>query len=287
MGDLLTRSIGSAIELRFETSPVSPPALLDANQVELAILNLVVNARDAMPDGGTLTIGVDMVSSPGLDESAAGNYVRVTVSDTGIGMDTASLAKATEPFFATKEPGKGTGLGLSMIHGLAKQLDGALRLESSPGQGTKASLWLPVTDKEGCSEKPIVPVETLRREIADAPAVILVVDDDPLIATSTTYLLEDLGHEVVGAGSGEAALDVLKNGQRVDLMLTDYAMPRMTGLELAIAARALRPDLPVILATGYAELPEGAHTGIPQLRKPYQQQQLTTEIRNTLNCRPT
>lgn len=282
MVDLLERSIGTAIELKIESGPASPPTMLDANQVELAILNLVVNARDAMPDGGTLTISVDTVRSSGTKELQAGAYVRVTVSDTGTGMDAATLARSTEPFFTTKEIGKGTGLGLSMIHGLAKQLNGSLRLESIPGQGTRASLWLPVSDREVGSEKAAPPIEVPQEAGAQVPAIILVVDDDPLIATSTTYLLEDLGHKVVEAGSGAAALDILRNGQRVDLLLTDYSMPRMTGLELATAARALRPDLPVILATGYAELPEGADTGIPQLRKPYQQQQLVTEIRKAL-----
>ncbi|WP_181969922.1 hybrid sensor histidine kinase/response regulator [Paraburkholderia sp. DHOC27] len=287
MADLLERSIGSAVELKIETGPASPPTMLDANQVELAILNLVVNSRDAMPDGGTLTISVDTVRSSGTRELRAGEYVRVLVSDTGVGMDSATLARATEPFFTTKEIGKGTGLGLSMIHGLAQQLNGALRLESSPGRGTRASLWLPVSDTEVGVETRLAPVEAAPTDSVDVPAVILVVDDDPLIATSTTYLLEDLGHQVVEAESGAAALDVLRNGQRVDLLLTDYSMPRMTGLELATAARTLRPDLPVILATGYAELPEGADTSIPQLRKPYQQQQLVSEIRKALNRRTT
>lgn len=287
MADLLERSIGSAIELRIEASPASPPTILDANQVELAILNLVVNARDAMPDGGTLTISVDTVRSSGKAELRAGEYVRVTVADTGTGMDASTLAKATEPFFTTKGVGKGTGLGLSMIHGLAQQLNGALRLESSPGSGTKASLWLPVSggDASDWEAMPIAEV-SVDSEVHEA-AVILVVDDDSLIATSTTYLLEDLGHKVVEAGSGAGALDVLKNGVHVDLLLTDYSMPRMTGLELATAARALRPDLPVILATGYAELPPGADTSIPRLRKPYQQQQLVSEIRKALNYRST
>jgi PAS domain S-box-containing protein len=285
MADLLERSLGSAIELKIEAGPPSPPTMLDVNQVELAILNLAVNSRDAMPDGGTLTISVDTVRSSGTMELRAGEYVRLTVSDTGVGMDATTLARATEPFFTTKQIGKGTGLGLSMIHGLAQQLNGALRLESSPKRGTKASLWLPVTGQDVASGDKLTPIEAPAGDSVDVPVVILLVDDDPLIATSTTYLLEDLGHKVVEAASGTAALDVLRNGQRVDLLLTDYSMPRMTGLELASAARTLRPDLPVILATGYAELPEGADTSIPRLRKPYQQQQLVTEIRKALNHR--
>ena len=285
MTDLLERSIGSSIELRIESDTVSPPTLLDANQVELAVLNLVVNARDAMPDGGTLTISVDTIQSPGTGELKAGEYVRLAVSDTGIGMNAATLARATEPFFTTKDIGKGTGLGLSMIHGLAKQLDGTLQLESSPGRGTRASLWLPVCDKAVASEQNAPRTDASADGSANAPAVILVVDDDPLISTSTTFLLQDLGHTVVEAQSGAAALDVLKDGQRIDLLLTDYSMPAMTGLELAGAARTLRPGLPVILATGYAELPDGADSSIPRLRKPYQQQQLVNEIRKALRRR--
>nr|WKF60856.1 Sensor kinase CckA [Paraburkholderia busanensis] len=287
MADLLERSIGSAIELAVRVGTASPPALLDANQVELAILNLVVNARDAMPNGGTLTLSVDTACSSGARELRAGEYVRVTVSDTGSGMDAATLARATEPFFTTKELGKGTGLGLSMIHGLALQLDGALRLESSPGKGTEASLWLPVCALQPADGATDERADASADEHPDPRAIILVVDDDPLIATSTSFLLEDLGHQVLEAASGAAALDVLRNGQRVDLLLTDYSMPRMTGLELAVAARELHPDLPVILATGYAELPEGAGISIPQLRKPYQQQQLVAEIRKALTGRLT
>jgi CheY-like chemotaxis protein len=198
-------------------------------------------------------------------------------------MDAKTLARATEPFFTTKEIGKGTGLGLSMIHGLAKQLSGSLRLESTPGRGTRASLWLPVSEHAVSREQNVPLVVARQDDDVDARVFILVVDDDPLIATSTAYLLEDLGHEVVEVGSGAAALEVLKNGKRVDLILTDYSMPRMTGLELAHAARALRPNLPVILATGYAELPEGADNNIPRIRKPYLQTQLVAEIRKALH----
>lgn len=285
MEDLLERSIGSAIELRIGAGSQSPPSMLDANQIELAILNLVVNARDAMPDGGTLSIDVDTMYSSGTKDLRAADYVRVTVRDTGVGMDAATLARATEPFFTTKDLGKGTGLGLSMIHGLAKQLNGALLLESTPGVGTRASLLLPICETDAISRQVALTGDTASGERVDEAMVILVVDDDPLIATSTTFLLEDLGHKVIEAESGAAALAVLVDGQQVDLVLTDYSMPRMTGLELAAAARALRPGLPIILATGYADLPDGTDSDIPQLRKPYQQQQLITEIRRALQHR--
>ncbi|WP_433706323.1 ATP-binding protein [Paraburkholderia sacchari] len=289
MTDLLERSVGASIELKFELPEQLPLTLVDANQVELALLNLVVNARDAMPEGGTITIRVDAVSSTGRVDLTGGDYVRVTVSDTGCGMDAATLSKATEPFFTTKEVGKGTGLGLSMIHGLALQLNGALRLVSKAGCGTQAELWLPVT-----SQAPSAPVHEELATQENAPVVaratILLVDDDPLISTSTSYLLEDLGHEVIEANSGTDALDVLRTGQRVDLLITDYSMPKMNGTQLACAARELRPGLPILIATGYADLPQKTHMDIPRLRKPYQQQQLMAEISKALcgvQTRPT
>jgi nitrogen-specific signal transduction histidine kinase len=282
--DLLERSIGSQIELKLDLPETLPLTLVDANQVELALLNLVVNARDAMPDGGTLLISVDVANSSGRDELAAGDYLCLTVSDSGKGMDAATLAKATEPFFTTKELGKGTGLGLSMIHGLALQLNGSLRLESELGRGTRASLWLPVTSQDPIAP-PLAEPKPQDSAIDSIHATILVVDDDALIASSTAYLLEDLGHEVIEADSGANALEVLKNGQKVDLLITDYSMPKMTGVQLAVAARELRPNLPVLLATGYADLPLGASLDIPRLRKPYQQHQLVAEIARALSTR--
>jgi signal transduction histidine kinase/FixJ family two-component response regulator len=282
--DLLERSMGSQIELKLDLPETLPLTLVDANQVELALLNLVVNARDAMPDGGTLLISVDVANSSGRDELAAGDYLCLTVSDSGKGMDAATLAKATEPFFTTKELGKGTGLGLSMIHGLALQLNGSLRLESELGRGTRASLWLPVTSQDPIAP-PLAEPKPQDSAIDSIHATILVVDDDALIASSTAYLLEDLGHEVIEADSGANALEVLKNGQKVDLLITDYSMPKMTGVQLAVAARELRPNLPVLLATGYADLPLGASLDIPRLRKPYQQHQLVAEIARALSTR--
>ena len=283
MADLLERSIDATIELSIDTPDQVPFTRVDTNQVELAILNLVVNARDAMPEGGTIQISVDTARSAGDSDLSAGEYVRVTVRDTGTGMDAATLAKATEPFFTTKEVGKGTGLGLSMIHGLARQLQGALRLDSTFGKGTRASLWLPVTSRPAV-EKRIVdePNDDGSADARQLRATILVVDDDPLILSSTSYLLQDLGQDVIEVASGEAALEVLRTGQKIDVLLTDFSMPKMTGVELATAARTLRPLLPVILATGYAELPDGAGVDLPRLRKPYQQSRLLHEIRNAV-----
>jgi PAS domain S-box-containing protein len=276
MADLLERSVGSQIELEIDLPATLPFALVDANQIELALLNLVVNARDAMPEGGKLSIRVDRAEAvPGM-EIAAGHYVRLVVSDTGHGMDAETLRRATEPFFSTKELGKGTGLGLSMIHGLAVQLNGALRLESEPGRGTVAELWLPVT--ELAAEPEIRPAQSRRDTEAPAKMTILVVDDDPLIAMSTVDMLEDLGHDVVGAQSGPQALEVLQKNGKFDLLITDFSMPKMTGVQLAKAVREMHPGLPILLATGYAELPPGSDLDLPRIGKPYLQEQLAAEI---------
>ncbi|MCD6073273.1 MAG: hybrid sensor histidine kinase/response regulator [Rhodospirillales bacterium] len=275
MSDLLQRSVGSQVELRFEMPRTLPPALVDANQLELALLNLVVNARDAMPEGGTLTISADCLEVQDEADLSDGRYVRLIVRDTGQGMDEATLKKATEPFFSTKGIGKGTGLGLSMIHGLALQLNGALRLSSELGSGTKAELWLPVTTASTRTQK------TATKELAadESPALtILLVDDDALVVTSTVSMLEDFGHDVIEAESGATALDILQDGRPVDLLITDYSMPKMNGAQLATAARKLRPDLPILLVSGYAELPQGSDLKLPRLGKPYQPEQLAAEI---------
>ena len=282
MTDLLERSIGPRVSLELKLPEGIPLTLADGNQVELALLNLVVNARDAMPEGGALSIAVDDVPTCGDNELPAGEYVRIVVTDTGKGMDPDTLAKATEPFFTTKELGKGTGLGLSMIHGLALQLNGALRLESEAGRGTRIELWLPVTSQRVTTHDLQHDAQPEGSAIDPIQATILLVDDDALIATSTAYLLQDMGHEVIEADSGAGALEILKAGRKIDLLLTDYSMPRMTGLELALAARELRPTLPVILATGYAELPQGTDVEIQRLRKPYRQHQLVAEIAKAL-----
>ena len=280
MSDLIERSAGSQIELQLDVPEALPLALVDANQIELALLNLIVNARDAMPNGGILTIKLDRTQASAGDELPPGPYVRLTVSDNGEGMDAETVRKATEPFFSTKGLGKGTGLGLSMIHGLANQMNGALRLKSELGQGTTAELWLPVTA-----------VAADIRQIQDVPRVkdadehsitVLVVDDDALIAMSTVEMLEDLGHEAVNGGSPARALEILKNGQHVDLLITDYSMPRMNGVELAKAVRELRPGLPILLASGYAELPSPSDVDLPRIGKPYQQDQLAAEITKVL-----
>ena len=286
MLDLLERSLGSRVEMRLAVTDALPLALVDANQVEMALLNLVLNARDAMAEGGTLSIALDevRVAGAGRDEPeglAGGAYLRLAVTDTGHGMDRATLARAIDPFFTTKGRGKGTGLGLSTIHGLAVQLNGALHLSSAPGRGTRAELWLPAADAGAATHQPAAPVP-VSSESVPSRATILVVDDDALVAMSTVGMLEDLGHEVIEAHSGAGAVEVLRRGQRVDLMITDFSMPGMTGLQLMTAARQLRPELPILLATGYAELPSGEQISVPRLGKPYKQSQLAAEIAKLL-----
>lgn len=273
MTNLLRRSIGPSIEMELELPDALPAVQVDANQIELALLNLAINGRDAMPDGGKLAIRLHRCTTGDTPDLAAGDYVCLVVTDTGVGMDAATVKRAIEPFFSTKEIGKGTGLGLSMVHGVAQQLHGTLRLLSEPGRGTSAELWLPVAAEQVVVKPPEVD------KPADATgATLLLVDDDFLINLSTKALLEDLGHTVIAANSGARALEVLRSEKPIDLMITDYAMPGMTGVQLAEAARGLRPGLPILLATGYADLPVGAAHDLPRLSKPYHQKQLAEQI---------
>jgi CheY-like chemotaxis protein len=199
-------------------------------------------------------------------------YVTLTLRDTGTGMDADTLEHATEPFFTTKGVGKGTGLGLAMVRGLTEQSGGTLTIESKLGEGTAITLWLPVAraDAEAAEITPLLEMTT---DTARAMKI-LVVDDDFLVAMNTSAMLEDLGHEVVEVHSGQLALDELGRAADFDLMITDQAMPQMTGIQLIEAARAAKPSLPVILATGYAELPQGADQSIPRLSKPFFQADL-------------
>ena len=276
MRDFLERTLGPQIALTIEAPPGLPLAQVDANQVELAILNLAINARDAMPKGGPITIRVSKRKAPALNV-ASGPSVQVQVIDSGAGMDPETLRKAIDPFFSTKPPGKGTGLGLSMVHGLARQLGGALELTSEVGKGATATLSFPLATEAAAA--------VAGEESAAAPgrhATILVVDDDALIGMSTADMLEDLGHTVLSADSGPRALEILATEQHVDLLLTDQAMPGMTGTELAKIVRCKRPGMPILLATGYADLQVTRPAGLPRLSKPYRQAQLQAEINKLL-----
>ena len=283
MVELVASTSGPQIRIETRLDPSIPFARADSNQLEMAILNLAVNARDAMPGGGTLTIGAtaQTVAAGQVAGLAAGRYVRVTVADTGIGMDEATLARAVEPFFSTKGVGRGTGLGLSMVHGLAAQLGGALTLDSRQGEGTVAALWLPVTDSV-----PVAPAT--RREAEAAPAAragtVLLVDDEPLVRASTADMLGEMGFEVVEADSGADAL-ALVDVRVPDLVITDHLMPGLSGTDLALILAAERPGLPVLIVSGYAEL-DGLPADLPRLTKPFRQADLADCIAKLRRPRP-
>jgi hypothetical protein len=273
---LLRSSLGPSVALETRFAGDLEPALADINQLELAVLNLATNARDAMSDGGKMVISArpEVVSDPARSSLPAGRYVCLSVTDTGEGMDLATLASATDPFFTTKGVGKGTGLGLSMVHGFIAQLGGRFILKSEKNVGTTAELWLPVATP-GSMAKPATEVSAM----SPVPGLsVLVVDDDTLVLTSTSLLLEDLGHRVISAASGAQALEAFNTGQAIDLVITDMAMPQMNGAQLAQAIRGLKPDLPIILATGYAERLEGFVTELPRLSKPFTQVHLVEII---------
>ncbi len=274
MRDLIASSLGPSIELRTVSDQDLPPALADPNQLELAMLNLCVNARDAMEGGGVLTVAAEraVIGPRSAAPLKPGAYVRVSVIDTGFGMDEATLAKAVEPFFSTKGVGRGTGLGLSMVHGLAAQLGGAFVLTSSPGEGTRADLYLPVAEAPAPPSTlgRSVPVPTVR------PLSVLLVDDEELVRRGTAEMLRDLGHAVHEANGGAQALAMLGSGLKVDAIVTDYMMPHINGAELAEQARRVAGDLPVLVITGYAggELDLGhAH-----LAKPFRQADLAVAL---------
>ncbi len=280
LSDLIGRSIGPTIEIRIEMDGHLPAAHADPNQLELALLNLAVNSRDAMPGGGTLRIAAKAVTvrSSGGGETgglAPGVYICLTVSDTGTGMPPETLARAIEPFFSTKEVGKGTGLGLSMVHGLAAQSGGQLTLESAPGAGTSATLWLPASDAAPRLENPASFLDhaPLSRQLS-----ILLVDDEELVRSGTAAMLEVMGHSVVQVPSASVALEHLASGAACDLLVTDQMMPGMTGAELAAKAKQLRPRLPAILVSGYTNMDAPFAGKLPLLAKPFHQADLARAV---------
>jgi PAS domain S-box-containing protein len=276
MRDLIRSSVGSTIELHTSFPSDLPQALADPNQLELALLNLCVNARDAMPRGGTLTIAADVVvPGPAQPELPVRDYVRVCVTDTGTGMDPDTLARAIEPFFSTKETGRGTGLGLSMVHGLAGQLGGHFAISSTPGEGTCVELWLPVASAATASHRR--EAHPARHHIASRPLEVLLVDDEQLVRDGTAAMLRELGHGVVEASGGAEALEKLQGGLRVDVVVTDYKMPRMDGAELARRVHRSQPHLPVLLITGYSGQAEDTH-GLSRLAKPFRQADIAVAL---------
>jgi PAS domain S-box-containing protein len=279
MTDLLRSSLGPGIRIETDFPEGLDKILADHNQLELAILNLAVNARDAMPNGGSICFSARAQTVAVAPDLKGGRYVCLSVTDEGTGMDEATLTRAMEPFFTTKGVGKGTGLGLSMVHGMTRQSGGKLTLKSNAGNGTTVELWFPVAAAGADLKQEPAENQALERERS---LVILAVDDDGLVLLNTAAMLEDLGHTVLEATSAKEALEILRRDGDIDLVITDQAMPVMTGSDLAAAIRAERPGFPVILATGFAELPPGADEGLPKLSKPFRQQQLAEAIAKTV-----
>lgn len=279
MRDLLQSTMGGSARIETVLAPELWPAMIDSTQIELVILNLAINARDAMEVGGSLiveTANVVLGPPERPEEPLAGDYVMVAVSDTGSGMPDEVLAKAFEPFFTTKAVGKGSGLGLSQVLGLAQQSGGGVRIDTRPGEGTSVKIFLPRAHA-GAAGRP----QPMRRaaERADGERTVLLVDDDSAVREVTATLLEELGYKIIEAGSGGAALESLQHRQDIDVVLLDFAMPGMNGGEVAKQIRAKRPDLPILFVTGYADTDALAHAdedGI--IQKPFDDHELAAKI---------
>lgn len=275
MADLVDSTTGPQVDVRVDLPADLPAATADPNQLEMAILNIAVNARDAMPQGGVLLVRAQLETVRSEDHPGvpAGDFVRLSVTDSGTGMDAATLARAVEPFYSTKGVGRGTGLGLSMVHGLASQLGGGLTIDSTLGEGTTVSLWLPVSTSQPAGGRP--------QEECPAPfvafGVALLVDDEELVRMTTADMLMNLGFEVVEASSGEEALRLLDQGLAPDLLVTDYLMPGVTGAELARRVRLSWPNMPVLVVSGYAEADGLAHD-LVGLTKPFRSAELASKL---------
>ncbi|RUL66052.1 PAS domain S-box protein [Dyella dinghuensis] len=285
MTDMLQRSLGPRIRLTTNFPNALGQVSVDANQFELAVMNLAVNARDALPDGGNVTfsahsVTIDRAHSTKLEP---GDYVCVAISDDGIGMDEVTMGKATEPFFTTKGIGKGTGLGLSMVHGLLEQSGGRMVIKSSKGIGTRVELWLPSTKVDRVRDLKPPTTGNASLSLANNSLCVLVVDDDSLVRATTGVVLESLGHKVIEVSSAEEAIAVLEGVNDVDVLLTDHAMPGMTGAQLTNEANIRWPALPVVLASGYAEIQEDLSDGAIRLTKPYGRDDLIRAINEVLN----
>ena len=284
--DLLRRTMSESIEVEILSSSPLSPALVDANQLESAIINLAINARDAMPDGGRLTLSCEEVEldeecfarNPGI---SPGRYIMVGVSDTGVGIDGDTLDKVFDPFFTTKPIGQGTGLGLSMVYGFAKQSNGLVRIDSQVGEGTRVTIFLPVADLQPHEE----PAESAAIHHGDGQSVLLV-EDDESVRLLVRDVLEELGYKATEAADGQQAVRILESGRRFDLMISDVGLPGMNGRQLAEIAREHLPDLPVLFVTGYAE---GAAVrggflsdNMQMITKPFQIEMLSARIREML-----
>jgi PAS domain S-box-containing protein len=279
MADLFARTLGTGVEVETTFLTQIAPVHADAAQLELALLNLVVNARDAMPEGGRIAISARSAQGDG-NTLPVGPYSVLSVTDHGQGMDADTLRRAIEPFFTTKGVGRGTGLGLPMVLGMAEQSGGRLILRSTPDAGTTAELWLKVADT--------APVAAVPRPLDhgfDRKLAILVVDDDAIVLMNAVAMLEDMGHRVYEAASGQAALDIL-DGAAIDLLITDYAMPGLSGTELIDAAAERRPQMKSALVSGYADLSEGTRASLARLAKPYDDGDLRRLIATVMDESP-
>jgi CheY-like chemotaxis protein len=285
---LLRRAVGEAVTLTVSPGSANAVSSLDASQFEAAVMNLVVNARDATPPGGLIRVETHRctLAAGQAEDAPPGDYLCLSVHDTGEGMDAATVARVFEPFFTTKEPGRGTGLGLSQVYGFARQSGGAAVVESAPGKGTTVRVYLPLAseDAERAARAPDAapgPQRPARR--------VLLVEDDESVGEMVEAMLSDLGHEVTRAEAAAPALEILQRGEAIDLMLTDLIMPGgMNGVELAKAAVALRPGLPVILTSGYTgeALGAAAEAPWPLLAKPYPAEALAAMIDGAMNKTP-
>jgi CheY-like chemotaxis protein len=282
--DMLFRTIGTTVRVETTLTEDLWPALVDPTQIELVLLNLAINARDAMPNGGRLTIRTANVRGGHAPDCVTpGDYVLISVADTGEGMTPEVLSKAVEPFFTTKEVGKGSGLGLSMVHGVATQSGGGLRIDSSLGRGTTVSVYLPRARRPSAEAR-----EQEHRSAADGfRATILVVDDDAGVREVAVTSLQSLGYQTLAAENGPAALDVLASADRVDLLLVDMAMPGMSGVELIRKARERLPGLRAMLVTGYADLTAFSPAeGDLVLQKPYRLERFASSVADALQRAP-
>jgi signal transduction histidine kinase/ActR/RegA family two-component response regulator len=284
MRELLQSTIGGSIEVETQLAENLWPAFADPTQLELAILNLAINARDAMPAGGHLTVKTSNVSlgPPGSGEDPpAGDYVEICVADTGTGMSEEVQRKAFEPFFTTKEVGKGSGLGLSQVLGFAKQSSGGVRIRSAPRKGTAVHIYLPRSHAEAEQAQSVLQADG----VSNVPrrGRILLVDDDRAVRDVTAAMLRELGYSVLEAGSGGAALDIVEREREIDLVVVDFAMPGMNGVEVAREARVRRPNLPVLFITGFAD--RAAVAGVDAdhiLGKPFADRELAEKVQHAL-----
>ncbi|MBD9423921.1 PAS domain-containing protein [Pseudomonas sp. PDM15] len=276
MRELMERSIGPMIAVTVEIPQQLPAVVVDPHQLELAILNLAVNARDAMSDGGRLEISaaLDEVAADQVSGLSAGRYVCLKVGDSGSGMNEETLRRCVEPFFSTKGVGKGTGLGLSMVQGLAAQSGGGLAIASQAGLGTQVSIWLPITEGAATGEGS----EPTDAPLAPRPTRVLLVDDEEMVRHTTSLQLQDLGYEVSEAASAAAAFQLIDAGLVPDVLVTDHIMPDKTGAQLAQELRLRLPDLPVLIITGYSNLSPAQMHGFEVLAKPFRRAELAVRL---------